>query len=132
MSLGRRSILFCALAASSLAAIGGCSSKASQPDFATLYDQALTIKHGQTEAEVIALLGEPKERKSGNFGAGTLLVYSGESPEDNHIMIVITDGKVSSGVATKNGVLTNFGRDASHSQPAKSGRPEAPPPAGTR
>lgn len=127
MKLIKGSLILSALAAGSFATLLGCGGKASQADFPTHHDQAVTLKHGQTEAEVIALLGEPKERKSGSFGPSTLLVYSGEQPEDNHVMIVITAGKVSSGMATKNGEVTTFARDAAHSQPATGGRPKAPP-----
>lgn len=125
MMSGRRAPVFFAVLLACMAALTGCSGS-SKKDFAELYAQAVTIKHGQPEAEVVALLGEPKERKSGSFGDGTLLVYPGESPEDNHIMIVITDGKVTSGMATKKGEVTTFGRDASHSEPAKGTRPQSP------
>ncbi len=126
MKLRQGSLILCALVAGSMTVTVGCGGTANKSDFPTLHDQAVTLKHGQTEAEVIALLGEPKERKSGSFGPNTLFVYSGESPEDNHIMISITDGKVSSGMATKNGMVTTFARDAANSQPAKGRRPQAP------
>lgn len=127
MQLIKGSLLVCALAAGSLALLGGCVGKTNNPEFALLYGNAMTIKHGQTEAEVIELLGEPKETIEGKSGNGKVLSYYAGSPIDNFISITITDGKVTAGMATKNGEVTTFARDAAHSQPAAGGRPIAPP-----
>lgn len=110
MLRGRRTLFLCAIALGSLVSVTGCGSKTNPTDFATLYDQAMTIQHGQTEAEVIALLGEPIERSEGDPENGTRLVYSAEKATGNNIIVVIKDGKVLSGVATRNGTVTPFGR----------------------
>jgi hypothetical protein len=115
------------LAAGSSALLGGCVGKTNKPEFALLYGNAMTIKHGQTEAEVIDLLGKPNETVTKEDGNGKVLSFYSGSPIDNNIMIVITDGKVTGGMATKNGEVTTFARDAAHSQPATGGRPKAPP-----
>lgn len=110
MSRGRRFLILFVLAFGTLTVLGGCGSKASGPDFAKLYDQAMTIQNGQSEAEVIALMGEPIERSEGDPENGTRLVYSAEKATGNNIIVVIKDGKVFSGVATRNGTVTPFGR----------------------
>jgi hypothetical protein len=117
----------CVLAAGSSALVGGCVGTTNKPEFALLYGNAMTIKHGQTEAEVIDLLGKPNETVTKEDGNGKVLSFYSGSPIDNNIMIVITDGKVTGGMATKNGEVTTFARDAAHSQPATGGRPKAPP-----
>lgn len=105
----RKSLLLCAAVISILAFMAGCGeSKAPAGDFTALYDKAMTLKHGQTEAEVIALLGEPKERSTGSPENGIRFVYHGESAKGSNLIIVIKDGKVFSGLATKNGSVIPF------------------------
>ncbi len=105
----RKSLLLCATVISILAFMAGCGeSKAPKGDFTALYDKAMTLKHGQTELEVIALLGEPLERSGGDPENGTRLVYSADKATGNNIMIVIKDGKVFSGLATKSGSVIPF------------------------
>ncbi len=115
------------LAAGSSALLGGCVGKTNKPEFALLYGNAMTINHGQTEDEVIDLLGKPNETVTKEDGNGKVLSFYSGSPIDNNIMIVITDGKVTGGMATKSREVTTFARDAAHSQPATGGRPKAPP-----
>lgn len=108
MSPKRHSLPLYAITLASLAALAGCGDNAPKTDFAALYDKAMTLKHGQTEAEVIALLGEPKERSTGSPENGTRFVYHGESAKGSNLIIVIKDGKVFSGVATRNGSVIPF------------------------
>ena len=127
MQLRQGSLIPCALVAGSMALLGGCVGKTNKSEFALLYGNAMTIKHGQTEAEVIDLLGKPNETVTKEDGNGKVLSFYSGSPIDNNIMIVITDGKVTGGMATKSGEVTTFARDAAYSQPATGGRPKAPP-----
>lgn len=119
------------LAAAGMITTAACMPKTNQTEFDLLYGNALTIKHGQTEAEVIELLGKPNETLKGESeGSKVLSFYSG-APIDNHITVSIKDGKVVGGMAVKNKELSIFGKNASGSEPAKGGRPQAPPPAGS-
>lgn len=108
MSSGRHPLPLYAFALAALAGLAGCGDGGPKTDFAALYDKAMTLKHGQTEAEVIALLGEPKERSGDSPENGTRLVYHGESAKGSNLIIVIKDGKVFSGLATKGGAVIPF------------------------
>ena len=75
----RKSLLLCAAVISILAFMAGCGEgKTPKGDFTALYDKAMTLKHGQTESEVIALLGEPPAICGDDPENGTILVFSAD------------------------------------------------------